>query len=495
MKSIIFIILFCFSSSVYSAARITRGDIKFLRCNNLQGLDAWCATVRVPENPDIKNGRTIRMALALIPAKEDAVDDPVFLINGGPGAGSIVLANDLREGGFFNNTISHLRDHRDFYFLDQRGTGGSGYLPCRRSDSMSVSEIFTEDFLPVGKLKECFQRLSEDHDLNQYGTGDAADDLSIVISKLGLKKVNLAGYSYGTRLAQVFAVRHPEQLRANILFGVAPWRKHISEYLAADSHRILQQILKDCAQDSVCNQHYPTITKDLDDILSIFNKGPIELDYIDQSNKTHHIQLSQYVFSESLRRLTYISSRSLQIPWMIGEIKTGNWQPMLALIAAARSRMINMPEALYLGVTCREDIAYIDLDKAKHNAKGTYITDYRVVNQYAACQEWPLSAVGELGDDLPSISIPTLMINGSLDPATTIQDAQAALRYHRNAKLVEIPYGAHFPDGLLNIGCIGQIQKNFIDDLSFNTYSDSCVKNIKRPGWKIPEKSIHLMAD
>jgi len=479
----------------YSQKKIKRGEITFSPCAGMEDLNAWCGSVDVPENPDIENSRSITMALALIPAMGKAVSDPIFLIQGGPGAGSINLAFHLRKGNSFENTIGILRDNRDFYFLDQRGTAGSGYLSCRQSELMSVNDIVKEDFLPVGKLKGCFKKLSKNHDLNQYGTADAADDLSIVISKLGLNKVNLAGYSYGTRVAQVFAVRHPEQLRANILFGVAPWKKYISEHLAKDSQNILDLILKDCEADTICNKYYPDVVKNLDDILNLFINGPISLKYKHPSNKKIRIQLSKYVFAESLRRLTYTSIDSVTIPWMINEIKGGNWQPMLDLIVSARRRMINMPEAMYLGVTCREDIAYIDLDKAIDNAKGTYISDYRAVNQYAACQEWPLSLAGELGNDLPSISIPTLMLNGSQDPATTMQDARDALTYHQNAKLIEIPFGAHSPFGLLNTSCIGKIQKSFIKTASLDNLPVSCLTTIKRPGWKLPEHSEETMTN
>ena len=47
-----------------------------------------------------------------------------------------------------------------------------------------------------------------------YSTTLAADDLAAVLDSLSLGKISLYGDSYGTYFAQVFAVRHPERLRA-----------------------------------------------------------------------------------------------------------------------------------------------------------------------------------------------------------------------------------------------------------------------------------------
>ena len=52
-----------------------------------------------------------------------------------------------------------------------------------------------------------------------YTTAAGADDLDEVRAWLGYDKLNLAGYSYGTRMAQVYLKRHPESVRTVTLWG------------------------------------------------------------------------------------------------------------------------------------------------------------------------------------------------------------------------------------------------------------------------------------
>ena len=57
---------------------------------------------------------------------------------------------------------------------------------------------------------------------DDYSTALSADDLAAVIDALGLGQVDVYGDSYGTFFAQVFAGRHPEQVRSVVLDSAYP---------------------------------------------------------------------------------------------------------------------------------------------------------------------------------------------------------------------------------------------------------------------------------
>ena len=57
---------------------------------------------------------------------------------------------------------------------------------------------------------------------DDYSTALSADDLAAVVDALGLGQVDVYGDSYGTFFAQVYAGRHPEQVRSVVLDSAYP---------------------------------------------------------------------------------------------------------------------------------------------------------------------------------------------------------------------------------------------------------------------------------
>ena len=91
----------------------------------------------MPEDPDDPKGRRIDLAVAVVPAvATKAKPDPLFLIAGGPGQGSIEGYAPLL-GAF-----AGIRRERDLVLVDQRGTGDSNRLDCAMpDDALESGEI------------------------------------------------------------------------------------------------------------------------------------------------------------------------------------------------------------------------------------------------------------------------------------------------------------------------------------------------------------------
>lgn len=99
----------------------------------------------------------------------------IFHLHGGPGSG----CDDS------NKAIYNPKNHR-VIFLDQRGSGKSK---------------------PAGSLKE-------------NTTDKLIDDIQQIILKLGLKKVNIYGRSWGSTLALCYAINYPDKVKTLIIGGV-----------------------------------------------------------------------------------------------------------------------------------------------------------------------------------------------------------------------------------------------------------------------------------
>jgi pimeloyl-ACP methyl ester carboxylesterase len=125
----------------------------------------------------------------------------VVVATGGPGVAS--------DPDSYVRELAALRRDHDLVTWDYRGVGRSGWFDCPGLD--------LEDGSPPAALRGCAQRLGDRLDL--FTTAHAAEDLDAVRAALGLERVDLVGFSYGTLVGQVYAQRHPERLRTLTLYG------------------------------------------------------------------------------------------------------------------------------------------------------------------------------------------------------------------------------------------------------------------------------------
>jgi pimeloyl-ACP methyl ester carboxylesterase len=116
-------------------------------------LTAECGVLRVPENPDLPDGRDIELFVARVPAISlNKKTDPLFLIAGGPGTSAIDLYTS--SAGPFGR----VRRDRDIILVDQRGTGRSHRLDCDYGDENVFERI---DEIEVGEANiKCPSRSS-----------------------------------------------------------------------------------------------------------------------------------------------------------------------------------------------------------------------------------------------------------------------------------------------------------------------------------------------
>lgn len=87
---------------------------------------ALCGVLDVPENAARPNARTIPLHIAVLPATSarSPANDPIVLLMGGPGEGTIDTAVHYIE------RLALVHEDRDLLLVDQRGTGRSAALRC-----------------------------------------------------------------------------------------------------------------------------------------------------------------------------------------------------------------------------------------------------------------------------------------------------------------------------------------------------------------------------
>ena len=233
--------------------------------------DGWCGTVDVREDRHAENGRHIALNVVVLPAlKQRHAPDPLFVLTGGPGQAATASAEDARD------LFRPIATHRDIVLIDQRGTGKSNPLECAATANAAVD-----------RLHACLDSYRDVADVTKYTTEIAMEDLDEVRSVLHYQRINLYGVSYGTRAALIYARRHPDRTRAVIPDSAAPRPMRVPLYIARDSQRAMDLLIRDSNQDVACRKRFPNLRERLDALLARLDAHPEHLDYADPTTGIH----------------------------------------------------------------------------------------------------------------------------------------------------------------------------------------------------------------
>ena len=169
---------------------------------------ARCGSIERPWEPGNPAAGTVTVGFVLVPASNHSkpVLGTVVPHEGGPGYSTTGTAASYAE------MYGHLLRRRNLLLVDQRGTGLSEPIDCPLLQNSNV--VYAD------AAAACAAQLGDRAD--DYTTALSADDLAAVVSSLGLGPIDLYGDSYGTFFAQVFAGRHPDQLRSLVLDSAYP---------------------------------------------------------------------------------------------------------------------------------------------------------------------------------------------------------------------------------------------------------------------------------
>lgn len=178
---------------------------------------ADCGTLIVPENRANPESRLIPLPITRIRATGRHPVEPIFHLEGGPG-----VSNMLEK------PLEALLTNHDFVMVGYRGVDGSVKLDCPevsqaiKGDGVDVLNEASLALLSKA-MRQCAARLQADGvDLDGYTIQEVIGDLEAARQALGYQRVNLLSYSYGTRVAQLYANQHPERIHRSVMVSVNP---------------------------------------------------------------------------------------------------------------------------------------------------------------------------------------------------------------------------------------------------------------------------------
>lgn len=444
--------------------RITDAD-------GLASTEARCGKLEVPENPAEPHGRQIALAVAVVPAVATrAKPDPLFLIAGGPGQGSIEGFAPLLDD------FAGVRRERDLVLVDQRGTGGSNRLDCDMPDDAVESGE-----MPPAVLAQlagaCLAQLPGRAQF--YTTSLAVRDLEAVRAALGYGQVNLYGGSYGSRVAQHYARRYPGRTRTVTLDGVVPPGLALVPLIAIESQHALEGVFARCKADAACDDRFPDLAGQFAKLDAMLRKGPVAITAPDPvSGVNRRTEVTRAHLVTVARMLTYSPWTASLLPLVLHEAATnGNFGPLAAQAAMASEDLEHMIAfGMHNSVVCSEDAPRFAAAADRKALEATAIGTLMVDGMAAICAVWPRGPVDADFDQPLHSQVPALLLSGEFDPATPAAwGAESAKGFAHGLHLV-FPGQGH---GQVQHACAQRIIRRFVDAGTTAGLDASCVKDIR----------------
>jgi pimeloyl-ACP methyl ester carboxylesterase len=419
----------------------------------LASLPARCGRLAVAEDPALPGGAHIELRVAVVAALDRrSRGAPLFILAGGPGqaATDLYAAN---AGAFARINRGH-----DLVLVDQRGTGSSGRLDCVYPDDWE--EAAPDPVRLRAATARCLAGFGDR--VRFYTTSVAVRDLEAVRKALGYGRIDLYGSSYGTRVAQLYMRRHPDNTGAVILDGVTYPEQSIGPDTPADGERALDLILGRCERDAGCAAAFPNLRAELGELRRHFGpeRRPLTLDD-PLLGVPMTVEFNRGMLNAALRLLSYGGQPASMLPVLIHAAAAGDLRPLAAQTLMLSKQIADqLASGMQNSVICAEDEPQFAAAADRRRIAETYQGSDQLDALAAICTVWPRGPVdADLHAPLHS-DVPTLLLSGEADPVTPPADAERAGRGLSRHRHLVIPGAGH---GQLGMGCIPTLMAEFLD--------------------------------
>lgn len=451
--------------------------------------DLECTSVIVPVDWSDKDGPTLNLRVARHRSYSFPTGKAAFQLAGGPGGSSVV------QSGMVPHFFPKLRGTFDLVYMDQRGTGGSGYLGCSAGYPSTKTELIV-----------CANEHA-DKPLDHYMTQDAAKDLDFVRKRMGYKKIYIRGGSYGTRLALEYMKHFETNIAAVVLDGLAPPDYDYAGNVITQLDRGLDWLISECEASAKCKEVSPHLEQDLQDWRQSLVDAP------------RPILVGEFPYYEDEELLLSVLPAMLdwadvryKIPRAIHQATEGNttrWNYLLSqmfgvtITDAAGETWFKMPKpvvklrltrnrpewrgqtyvapGLHAAVSCAEWIPNSSLEEMLDLHEQQSWDDGHIFDFVEACDYWNVTPLSEDSRTLVTSTANALLTSGAIDIVTPPEQGEHALTTLPNGTHVVVPYATH---STMMVSCASDIMTEFfLADGDFTGIDTSCLADLRHPAW------------
>jgi pimeloyl-ACP methyl ester carboxylesterase len=364
---------------------------------------------------------------------------------------------------------------RDVIIFDQRGTGRSGLLRCRRLERANLFDAGP----PAGA---CARRLGARR--AYYTTRDTGDDIDALRTALGAERLALYGTSYGTKVALSYAQRYPDRVDRLVLDSVASLDGPDPYY--RDSTTAVPRVLR-----SLCGRLCAWTADPVVDLSRLVRRigargGAIPGSVVDARGRHRRDRLTRVDLFSVLLAGDFDPTLRAAFPGAVEAALRGDVTPMLRLRRRAVEIDAEPPppralsSAVYAATTCEEipmpwprSAPPDDAERhrlAAADAATVPDSEFEPFDRATAlasdtlelCESWPAAPVApDLGSG-PLPDVPVLLVEGADDLRTPVENAERTAQSFPRARVIVAPDTGHSAIGSDYRGCAQRAFARFI---------------------------------
>ena len=361
--------------------------------------------------------------------------------------------------------------------VEQRGTGQSGALRCHFFSPDDPSESLRNLFPPAA-VETCAKDLAAHADLTQYSYRRFADDLEKIRLTLGYGRLNLFAGSYGTRAAQVFVRTYPSSVRTLYLGSVDPIDLAMPLPFAKAEQSMLDRTFAACDSDASCRSAFPRLRDEFSHIVERLASGRVSVKVPGHAGM---VALSEGRVAEWFRSLLYRPSSAARLPWLIDQASKDDWNPIVkGILDDARDADNDLSLGLLLSITCSDDLPFVREEAVAAATRSTFLGDWRLRQQQAACKAWPHSVAPASYREPIHTQVPTMFVSGDSDGGTPLWFTEHAAPGFRNRIEVVMSNRGHTEWA----PCIETLYQRVLNQGSVQGLDASVCTHLSRPPFK-----------
>jgi pimeloyl-ACP methyl ester carboxylesterase len=426
--------------------------LSFTACAN--ATDFECASLPVPLDRAGSVPGTVPLSVERRRAGSAPSRDAVVALAGGPGQAALPL------GEFIAQAIAPALGSRDLLVFDQRGTGASAPLSC------PVFEVFSPQ--PAGQLfEQCASEIGPAR--GAFTTQESVADIEALRQAGGYEKLVLYGTSFGTKVAEQYAERYPQNVEALVLDSVVP--PEGQEPYAIPTFEAIAGVLDELCAGDACAGITANPVGDLASLAAQLRRRVLSGSVYDGSGKRHSSTLDEQGLLDILEAGDLNPALRALLPAAVRSALERDPDPLLRLHALSEGLIPSVPieasggepsqeidEALFATTSCEESpfpwqrgaprtTRLAEALDYLHAQPASDFYPFDAVTAYAnslipECAGWPdASAAPAAQSPLPDV--PTLILSGAQDIRTPTADARQIAALIPDAQLLVVPFTGH----------------------------------------------------
>ncbi|NET31176.1 MAG: alpha/beta fold hydrolase [Cyanothece sp. SIO1E1] len=385
-------------------------------------------------------GRRISIAYRRFKTTNPKPGHPIFMLAGGPGSSWIEsLHNDerLKEVRFY-------QQFSDVIVFDQRGAGASiPNLACEGRKRVSHEAPFFFELLRPALTEltaECQEKWkAEGVDLSAYNTDENAADVDALRQVLGYEKMILIGGSYGSHLGLHVMRRFPERVDRVIFYGVEgpdhTW----------DNPTGLWHTLGRIAKAAEASAYYAGkvpeggLLQALRTVIGRMTNKPIPYT-LERKGKKYEVSITKELIQAIATFRAGKRSQPEVWPDLILAMYRGDYQ--LPAMASMGIRAVPAPHAMAKSMDFASGMSKTRRIKLENDPAREYLGDINW--DYTLLEDqWEVKDLGDQFRSTVYSDIPTLLVHGTWDTSTPLENAKEVLAGLSQGQLIQVVGGGH----------------------------------------------------